>query len=196
MKELEITLVEEIRIGNIKSFELIFKGFYPRLCKYAYSLIKDYDLASDIVKDFFVKWWENREKIEIKQSLSGYLYRSVHNLAINHIKRSQSKLELISESDLENSFGDLSGNITQEFAHHHLEMEEMEVVIGKAIDKLPDQCREIFILSRIEQLTHEEIAQKIGISANTVKVQIYRALIKLRTDLKDYLPFILICFLK
>lgn len=196
MKELETALIEDIRNSNIKSFELIFKGYYPRLCKYAYSLVNDYELASDIVKDFFVKWWEDRDKIEIKHSISGYLYRSVHNIAINHIKKGQPKLKYITESDLGNSLSDLSNFITQEFAHKNLIIEEMEEVIGKAIDKLPDQSREIFILSRIEQLTHEEIAKKIGISSNTVKVHIYRALIKLRTELKDYFPFIIMCFFR
>ncbi|NJO70217.1 MAG: hypothetical protein HC830_13875 [Bacteroidetes bacterium] len=54
------TLLSDIKNGNIKSFELVFKSYYPRLCKYAKSMVHDYDASADIVKDVFIRWWENR----------------------------------------------------------------------------------------------------------------------------------------
>lgn len=196
MKDLELILVEEIKRGNTKSFELLFKAYYPRLCKYAYSLVGNYELAADIVKDFFIGWWENRAEINIQHTLSGYLYRSIHNLAVNRIKKMQSKPVCIAESDLEMPLSHFNQFITEELAYPNLYLEELERNIGAVIGKLPDQCREIFILSRVEQLSHQEISTKLGISVNTIKVQIYRALIRLRIELKDYLPLLILFLLK
>jgi RNA polymerase sigma-70 factor, ECF subfamily len=192
MIEYDPVLIHEIRNGNLKSFELVFKGFYPRLCTYAHSFVKDNDIASDLVKDIFIKWWESRSTVEIHSSVSGYLYKSVHNSCINYHNRELKKHITRNESELNSSLSDIYYPSSDNYPVEKLITEEIEKALKAAIDKLPDQCREIFIMSRIEQLSHAEIADKLNISTNTVKVHIYRALDKIRKDLKDYLPFLLL----
>lgn len=194
MTELEKSLADDIKNGNIKSFELIFKSYYSRLCKYAKSIVHDYDVSADIVKDVFIRWWGNHDQVTFTTNISAYLYKSVHNGCINHIKRVTNKEFTVYESDLAKSLSDLATPVSSDYPLAHLGAQELQGAIELAIDALPDQCREIFILSRVEQKSHAEIATKLGISPNTVKVQIYRALIKLKEDLKEYLPALLILY--
>ncbi len=188
MIEYDPILIQEIRSGNLKSFELVFKGFYPRLCAYAYSFVKDKDVASDLVKDIFIKWWESRSLINIQSSISGYLYKSVHNSCINYHNRELKKHITRNESELNTPLSEINYPVSDNYPVEKLITEEIETALKLAINNLPDQCREIFIMSRVEQLSHAEIAAKLNISSNTVKVQMYRALSKIREDLKDYLP--------
>jgi RNA polymerase sigma-70 factor, ECF subfamily len=194
MTDLEKTLLDEIRRRNVKSFELVFKSYYTRLCKYAKSMVHDYDASSDIVKDVFIHWWENCDHVLIGTSISGYLYRSVHNNCINYVNRVMKKKITVYESDLVNSLGVLMTPVSNDNPLLNMEMQELHGAIERVINSLPDQCRNVFILSRIEQKSHAEIADQLGISPNTVKVQIYRALLKLREELKDFMPFLLFLF--
>ena len=84
--------------------------------------------------------------------------------------------------------------ISDKYPLNDLLSKELEEKIKYEIEQLPPQCREIFYLSRFEEMTHKEIAEKLNISENTVKVQVYRALVKLRKGLKDYLPLLLLKF--
>jgi|SRR5208283_6141220 len=187
MNEIEHQLLISVKNGDLKSFELVFNSYYHRLQKYAQSIVHDNDIAGDMVKDTFVKWWENRDNYSVNISLSGFLYRSVHNHCINYVTRNNT-FQTTFESDLKAPISELDLSTSSDYPIEQLYATEIQEQIEKAVDKLPDQCREIFKLSRTQYLTHEEIGQKLNISANTVKVQIYRALIKLRTELKDFLP--------
>jgi RNA polymerase sigma-70 factor, ECF subfamily len=192
MTDLEKNLLDEIGKGDIKSFELVFKSYYPRLCKYAKSMIHDYDASSDIVKDVFIHWWENRTRTVIVSTISGYLYKSVYYSCINYNNRVAKDKSTIYESDLTGSLSELISPIFSDSPLMDMVMQELHEAIEAAIDSLPDQCRTIFILSRVEQKSHAEIAEKLGISQNTVKVQIYRALLKLKEDLKEFLPVLML----
>lgn len=194
MTILDTALLEEIRNGNLKSFEIVFKGYYSRLCKYAYSMVKDYEVSSDLVKDTFINWWENHKRVMIITNISGYLYKSVHNNCINYLTRTHTKQITTNESDLTIPLSELAFPVSGDYPLANLLTLELEGALDTAIKTLPEQCREVFILSRMEQLSHDEIAQKLNISANTVKVHIYRALIKLKEELKEFLPIIIILF--
>jgi RNA polymerase sigma-70 factor (ECF subfamily) len=75
----------------------------------------------------------------------------------------------------------------QQFDENHLSGAEIETLVTNAINSLPERCREIFVLSRLEGLRHKEIAARLNISTNTVEGQINIALKKLRAELKDYI---------
>jgi len=195
LTDFELQLIETIKEGDVKSFELIFKSYYSRLCRYARNYVHDKIVAEDLVKDIFIKIWENRSQLEIKSSLSGYLFRSVHNHCINHVTRNK-QANILNQSDLPDNIGDLIHPLSPDYPVANLIARELEEKLRQSVQALPDQCREIFILSRMDELSHEEIAKKKNISINTVKVQIYRALLKLREDLKEYLPVFIIIFLR
>jgi len=193
MTELEQQLIDSIKHGDVKSFELVFKSFYCRLCHYASHYVRNKTITEDLVKDTFIKIWENRKSIVINSSLSGYLYRSVHNNCVNYITRNKHP-NILYDSDLQDMPVELTHPVSSDYPIANLIAQELEEKLKKSLQTLPDQCREIFILSRVDNLSHEEIAKNKNISINTVKVQIYRALMKLRIDLKEYLPAFIIFF--
>ncbi len=194
MTEIEKTLLEDIKNGDVKSFELVFKSYYSRLCKYAKSMVHDYDASADIVKDVFIRWWANNRNTSVNTSISGYLYAGVHNGCINYTLRTLKNNRTVYESELAMPLSEIFSLVSSDYPTANLGVQELQDAIEKAIAKLPDQCREIFILSRVENKSHAEIAEKLGISSNTVKVQIYRALLKLKQDLKEYLPLLFLLF--
>ncbi len=176
MTAIERELIESIKKGNPKSFELVFKTYYKRLCTFAFDYTRQLETAEDIVKDFFVTFWNNREKLEIKTSLSGYLFRSIRNACINYLLRNKERNKTISIEEINWIEIKINEPLSNDYPIGNLLAKELEDQIFNIIEKLPEGCREIFKLSRIEDLSHKKIAKRLNISKNTVKVQIYRAL--------------------
>lgn len=183
MTRLEKTLIESIKKGNSKSFELVFKTWYKRLCVFAFGYTRQLETAEDIVKDFFVSFWNNREKIEINSSLSGYLFHSVRNACINYLIRDKKRNNTISIEEINWLEMKMKEPFSSDYLSNSILVKEMESQIFDAIEKLPEGCCEVFKLSRIEGLSHKKIAVKLNISENTVKVQIYRALKYLKEEI-------------
>ncbi len=181
MTGLEKELIDSIKKGNPKSFELVFKTYYKRLCTFAFEYTHQLETAEDIVKDFYVAFWNNREKLEIKKSLSGYLFSSIRNACINYLLRNKERNKTISIE--ENVWIEIKINepLSNDYPIGNLLAKELEDQIFNIIEKLPEGCREIFKLSRIDDLSHKKIAERLNISENTVKVQIYRALKNLKS---------------
>jgi RNA polymerase sigma-70 factor (ECF subfamily) len=180
MTGIERELIESIKKGNSKSFELIFKIYYKRLCTFAFHYTQQLEMAEDIVKDFFETFWVNKEKLEIKTSLSGYLFCSVKNSCINYIERDKRRKKTVSIEELSRLEIKYSEPYSNDYFLGDIFEKELEQKIFAAIEKLPSGCREIFKLSRIEGLSHKKISEKLKISENTVKVQIYNALKNLK----------------
>lgn len=194
MNSLEKALTESLKKGSQKSFEIVFKTYYARLCVYAQGYTKQTEIAEDIVKDFFVYLWDNREKISVNTSLSGYLFRSVHNLCINFLEREKRKNKTILIEDLAVLELTIKQPLSGDYPLGNLLARELENEINAQISKLPGQCREIFQLSRFDGFSHKEIAEKLKISENTVKVQVFRALCKIRNALFTFLWLIYSAF--
>ena len=168
-------------------FEEIYTTYFPLLYNYAFSITKDRAEAEDAVGDVFLKLWEEKQFRQIEKSVKSYLFKSVYNQCINILQREEVRekyahyikhLQYVTENDSDYPLSSLIES-------------ELTETIRQAIDKLPPQCRKIFEMSRIEQLTHEEIARQLDVSINTVHMQIKRALGKLRIELKDFLQIFL-----
>ena len=192
MTQLEKNIFDNLRMGDEKAFEYVFKTYYARLFNYAKNILRDNLEAEEVVEEAFIKIWENRAKINIDTSLKSYLYRSVYNLCLNQIKHTnvQNRYEVyFTHHILSDEQGQFTSN---EFPQSRILEKELEDQIEQAIQSLPEHCRKIFLMSRYQELKNEEIAEKLGISINTVRTQISRALAKLRELLKEYLPLILL----
>lgn len=165
--------------GDKKAFEQLFRDWYVRLCVYAESIVRDRDLAEDLVQGIFCMLWEKRDKVDVRESVKSYLYRSVYNSALNTIKHEKVKiafLEFIRKHENEDV------NDTERF----FDSEDQSIVLkelNRAIETLPDQCREIFLLSRFAGKKSAEIASELDLSIRTVEAQLYRAMKRLREEL-------------
>lgn len=179
-------LTESVKSGDKKSFEFLFKSYYSGLCKYARNIVRNETTAEDLVMDIFVRLWESPGKLDISTSLSGYLYQCVHNHCINYLTRKHKQFTELSSETIDK----LQAILPQDRSGDPLtgiNLSELTKRIEVSMEQLPAECRKIFILSRTEELSHKEIANKLGISENTVKVQIYRALLKLHVLLKEFI---------
>lgn len=176
-----------IKLGDQQAFELLFHKYYFRLCAFSNKYLNDREEAQEIVQEVFVKIWEGREMIDPEDNLKAYLFKIAQNLSLNKLKRKKVEsryIEIFKLVYIEN----------QEVSiHESLFIKELEELIAKSIKKLPEQCRIVFELSRIDGLKYREIADALHISVKTVEAQMSKALRSLRIELKDYLPaFILV----
>jgi len=181
----EQEIVGAIRQGNERIFEVVFRKYYQSLCNYANSILKEMDEAEEIVQNLFSGLWEKRGDLEITISLKSYLYRAVHNHCLNRIKHLKIREEYqeYANSYYESSYESVGQTVMKN---------ELEGRINEAIEKLPEQCRVIFKMSRFEELKYHEIAEQLGLSPKTVENQVGKALKILRTELAEYLPLVIL----
>lgn len=182
MSPLESELIKLIKTGNQKSFEFLFRTYYSRLCTFAFGYTRQLESAQDLVKDVFINLWNKRETLEIKSNLSGYLFNSVKNACINYLQRDKNRMNL-SIQELEYQKVKIQEPLSDDYPVANILVKELENIIYSEVENLPDACKKIFELSRFEGLSHAEIAEKLQISENTVKVQIYKALKQIRVAL-------------
>lgn len=184
----DLFLFDRLKKGDDTVFDFIFKCYYPGLVVYASHFVLDQMCAEDIVQDVFLKFWEKSKTLEISTNLKGYFFLSVKNGCLDFLKHQKVldkyRLQVLNEGDIPNALD----------VDYYVES-ELKNKIDLAISKLPDRCREIFILNRIEHKTPKEIALMLGISNRTVETQIGKALRLLRADLKDYLSLGALAFL-
>ena len=168
------------------AFELLFRFYYPGLVVFASHIIFDRDEAEEIVQEFFVKLWTDRVNINKTSSLKNYFFVSVKNRAINFLKKEQVREKVL------NQIRDLVDNDVLYQPDLFIES-ELQKQITKAMEKLPDRTREIFMASRFKGLSNDEIADDLHLSKRTVETQISNALKILRTELREY-KFLLMLF--
>ena len=169
-----------INRDNEAEFEQLFKKHFKGLHSYAMTIVRDDMAAEEIVQNIFCKLWEKEEEIEIRESVSGYLYRSVYNDSLNYLKH-------LKVRDAYQSYAmekDHSVNNTSS----RLELGELEKHLEKALNELPEKCRTIFQMSRFEELRYQEIADRLDLPLKTVENQMGKALRLLRVKLADFLP--------
>lgn len=180
-------VVDNSKSNDEQAFELLFRRYYVRLCGFANKFIANSDEAEEIVQEVFLNIWKKRNQLQLSNEIKPYLFKSVQNLCFNFIEHKKVVDNYYSVIEL------VYKNQTEDFnTYESVLYGEFQSRAESAIQSLPEQCRHIFQLSRVEGLKYAEIAQKLGISVKTVETQMSRALLKLKAELKDYLAIILI----
>ena len=169
------------------AFEELFRSYFMPLCSFAQKFVRDVDEAKDIVHNVFINLWNKREKVDLETSLKSYLFQGVHNRCLNYIRDNKKLVQF----DAPQNEAELGKYLE---SRDHLESSEAEMRINKALDELPEKCKEIFLMNRFDGLKYREIAEKLDISIKTVETQMSRALKTLREKLSDMI-MILIFFL-
>lgn len=166
-------------------FEQVFKSHFKSLHSYACTIMREPLMAEEIVQNIFVKLWEKKEDITIRENISVYLYRAVHNESINYLRHLKVRSAYQSYAMRQNIQNE------REKPAEKVVLGELEKKLEQALRELPEQCRTIFQLSRFEDLKYREIADRMGLSVKTIENQMGKALKILRLKLVDFLPFIL-----
>ncbi|NSL87631.1 RNA polymerase sigma-70 factor [Chitinophaga solisilvae] len=162
-----------------EEFDNHFREHYNWLCYCAVKVTKDMDVARDLVQDFFVYFWTNRDRLQIEGSFKSYASRAVLNIAVSHMRHTKIREEnnsAIAGEEADNSFDTGTALQEQEFRISRL---------FEAINELPEQRKRILIMHQFGKLKYAEIADKLSLSKNTVKTHLKLAYKILRENL-DY----------
>lgn len=175
--------------GDEAAFRILFDTYYDQL--YAISLLytKSLDIAEDLVQDIFVKIWVKREKLKGVHDLENYLFVLSRNTIFDWLKGRVLTTE---------HYPELAGYFQEDRTpYDQVTFKELERTLDNVIEALPPQLQTVFKLSRLQGLSHDEIALKTGLSKQTIKKYIVRALLIVRKLLNDHpgLPAILFIFL-
>lgn len=179
----DLEILEQIRKGDEKAYEMLFRDFYKSLCHFSYKIVNDAVVAEEIVQDIFFYIWDKRISLELSISLKSYLFKSVQNNSLKYLRHQKvvSNHASIVKDSLEKAY---------ELQENYTEIGEITYIIQKTLNEIPERTREIFQLNRYDGLKYHEIAIQLNISVKTVEAHITWLLKLFRENLKDYLVII------
>ena len=178
MPEGDLNLWSRVQDDDEKAFEMLFHKYFYTLCLLSKRYTHDLTTSREVIQDLFIDLWEKRKLLSINSSLRTYLASAAR---YNSIRRTNENRKFINITD---AIHDSSDELFD-----HLEYAELQSAILAAIDKLPDQCKKVFLMSRFEMLKYSDIARQLNISVKTVEAHIGKAL-KLMQQAMELLYFI------
>lgn len=174
--------------GDQSAFAVIYNRYWRIMYAHIYKMLRDEDEAKDILQDVFSSLWINHAGFPEKGNLPAYLYVTVRNKVLNLIRSQKYRDDYLSSLA---AFADEMSTETLDVLNERDLMEAIE----REIQNLPPRMRQVFEMSRKENLSHKEIAQRLGTSDETVKKQINKSIKAIKLGLKDAgataLPFLL-----
>jgi len=167
-------------------FSIIYEFYRPKLVVIVNSYIPSQEDAEEIIHDVFIKLWEKWDTLQITSNFTGYIYSMTRNACLDYLRAKKNKLT--KEMSVEQQeFWLNHGALADDMASSIL-ANELQSLVDKAIEQLPEKCKKVFRKSRMEGLCHKEISEELEISPKTVENHMSRALRQLRVALSEYLP--------
>lgn len=176
----ETNLLQEVAAGNEKAFQQLFEWHYGKLYNYLLRVTKSKEIAEEIAIDIFVKLWIGREFIQDIRHLDAFLQKVAHNKALDFFKMAarNARMHKLIRKEMEAA--------REQEADYRLMDSEYQHLITQAIDQLSPQRKMVFTMSRVEGLTHDEIARRLQLSRNTVRNTIAESLKSIRQFLQHH----------
>jgi RNA polymerase sigma-70 factor, ECF subfamily len=164
----DIELVESSLKGNKRAFGVLVERYHEAMYRTAYGIVKDMDLAKDVVQNSFIKSWEKLDTYKVEQKFFSWLYRIVVNESLNN-ERARKRHE-----ELQNQF------VNEETPYHRLSEAERKSALMKSIEELPSIYKTVIQLRHFEEMSYAEISELLNIDQKTVKSRLYTARMQLR----------------
>lgn len=178
MKE-SVKIIENIKNGNEDSFKELFDIYNRRLYYFVFKYLRNKEDSEEIVQEIFLKIWRDRSKLDPGLSLKSFLFTIAYNSTMNAIRKRAFNEQYKNMVGLTTALSDMA---TEEDVNYR----ETLLLIEKAIDLLPPKRKQVFLMSRYEGLTYQEIADRLSLSVKTVNDHMNEALKFLRKNLKEY----------
>lgn len=172
-------LLDACILNDEKAFSQLFDRYFKPLYGFSFSLIKDTEVAKELAMDVMLRLWQKRGMVQAEQGLRAYLFRSIRNAVYNHLRKAQiitQPLDYLGDESHDMDFA----------ADSHLLTSELERLYADKLEEMPEQRRRIFQLSRDENLTYTEIAERMNLSVHTVRNQMSSSLQYFRKHLGDH----------
>jgi len=160
-------LIKNLIRGEEKSYMFLLETYHRQLNAYAITLTHNQSTAQDIVQNVFLKTWKSRKKLNPELSIRSFLYKCVYNEFLNHYQKNKAVVLLQAK------YIEYAHEVVEETDNNALT--RMIEIVNKEVQKLPPKCQKVFVLSKREGLTNNEIADYLDISIKTVEAQITKA---------------------
>jgi RNA polymerase sigma-70 factor (ECF subfamily) len=170
-------LLQHLKRDDGQTFRLLFRQYYRYLTTIAWRMVRDAAAAEDLVQDVFAELWKRRHDLPDDLLVKSYLRQAVVNKAINFLQK-QKRFALDDTPQASAATGSFE-------AHYETEIGDLKALVTYTVDALPDKCRAIFSMSRYEEMSNREIAERLDISIKTVENQMTIALRRLRDALRE-----------
>lgn len=180
--------IARIRRGDAAAFEAIFRAHYATLCRYARGYRLSREAAEDLVQDVFLRVWDARADWAPAGSVAAYLHAAVRNRALDYARHDAVHERWRRHAADDDVVALAAVRPVADPADAALELAELDAVLGRAVARLPDRCRQTFLLCRASELSYAEIAAVMNVSVKTVKEQMARALRVLRAAVEPVAP--------
>ncbi len=173
-------------------FEGIYRTYYPRMKRFAQEYVVREEDAENITQDIFMELWESRALIPSHTNLFSFLFTTVKNRCTDFLRhqivvqKTADKMQRRHQLELKIKYQSL-----EQFDEKIFGESDLETVVNRAIGELPERCRQIFVMNKLEGKKQKDIAQELDISIHTVESQMGIAYKRLRDSLKDYLPLLI-----
>lgn len=175
----DILLIRLLKEGDEKVLKHLFKTYFTPLCQFMYTYVDNKQVVEEEAMDLFVYLWQHKEKIQPHLSIKAYLFQAARNKCLNILRNKTVHLPL------EEAMNSINAD-----DQSPLEVEELNELIQRAILALPENSRNIFLKSRRENLTNQEIADNLNISIKTVEKHITRSLKMIKNFLGDQYTYL------
>lgn len=184
-------LLKSVSDDNRLAFSMFYDLYYDQVFRLSYYFLKDTEACREVLTDTFFSVWQSRMKLKDIENIESYLFIAVRNEATRYINRN-ARQQFVSLEKTQLQIEDKDGTESPE---DKLIVEEMENLLSRIIDELPERCRLIFLLARQEGLKPKEIAERLSINESTVRVQMKIAVEKIVVNMKPFFPDLTFSFL-
>lgn len=167
-------ILKKLVSGDKTALQILFNNYYTDLVRFGIKYVKSPEISEELVQEVFINIWERHESLAISSSFKSYLFTSVKYRAFNYLRLQMPKEKLLENVEL----------LDKVAAYEDYQASaELKREVNKAIDSLPTKCRAILIMSKMDGMSHREIATELGVSEKTIENQITIAFKKLREAL-------------
>lgn len=174
----EKDLILRLKSGDIGSYELLFRRYYPTFFSFVFSMVKNRHTTEDIVQNVFMKVWLHRDTLNENLSMHNFLYVLSKREVLNHFR---SKYNLVHLSDKPLETGRTVNDVEERCA-----VSELDAMLQRIVECMPEKRRQVFVMSRMQHLTNREIAERLNLSVRTVDHHIELALKEIRIRMYDW----------
>lgn len=184
MKDLnERDLIESVSHDGRNAFDLFYNTYYDRVFRFSYYYLKDKEACREVVSNVFFSVWQARKTLKDIRNIEAWLHIITKNESTRYLKREYDN-NFVSLDDIKLHVSECSTESPEDKMLH----EEMEELLTKAINQLPDRCKMIFIMSRLEGYKPKQIAEILSINESTVRVQLKIAIGKIINAINPNFP--------
>ena len=169
-------LAAQIKMSQKHAFDQLFERYSQPLYRFSKSLLKNHEDAEGIVQEVFFRIWKKRREIDESRSFSSYLFSIAHNVIVDQVRKR------VKEQKYED-FIVRQAQVSYMNPEDEMEFNELKSLVDDVVSELPERRKQIYRLSRVEGLSHKEIAKRMNIQAKTVENQLNLALKQIRSQL-------------